>query len=82
MKTIEEDIIAEDIWMRSEREMFLTNYSPKPVMTENMRKFGKAMLEKYNAHLVRALFGESVYVAQNLKESITRSQEAEQNGDK
>ena len=67
--------------MKTEREMFLNNYKPKTPMTDNMRKFGKALLEKYNAHLVRSLFGESVYVAQNLKESIIKSQEAEQNGD-
>jgi hypothetical protein len=73
--------MAEDSWMKCEREMFLTSYTPKPAMTENMRKFGKALLEKYNAHLVRSLFGESVYNAENLKESIIKSQEAEQNGD-
>ena len=73
--------MAEDSWMKCEREMFLTNYKPKTPMTDNMLKFGKAMLEKYNAHLVRSLFGESVYVAENLKESIIKSQEAEQNGD-
>lgn len=73
--------MAEDSWMKCEREMFLRGYSPKPPMTDNMRKFAKALLEKYNAHLVRSLFGESVYVAQNLKESIIKSQEAEHNGD-
>ena len=73
--------MAEDSWMKCEREMFLNNYTPKPVMTENMRRFAKTLLEKYNAHIVRSLFGDSVYVAGNLKESIIKSQEAEQNGD-
>ncbi|RKZ06079.1 hypothetical protein DRQ25_14715 [Candidatus Fermentibacteria bacterium] len=62
--------------------MFLTKYSPKPPMTDNMRRFAKTLLEKYNAHIVRSLFGESVYVSQNLKESIIKSQEAQPNGDK
>jgi len=68
--------------MKVEREMFLTKYSPKPPMTDNMRRFAKTLLEKYNAHIVRSLFGESVYVSQNLKESIIKSQEAQPNGDK
>ncbi len=72
--------MAEDSFLRCEREMFLNNYSPKPAMTDNMRKFAKALLEKYNAHIVRSLFGDSVYVAQNLKESIIKSQEADPNG--
>jgi hypothetical protein len=73
--------MAEDSWMKCEREMFLRGYTPKPAMTDNMRKFGKALLEKYNAHLVRSLFGESAYVAENLKESLIKSGEAQQNGD-
>ena len=74
--------MAEDSWLKCEREMFLTSYSPTPAMTDNMRKFAKTLLEKYNAHVVRSLFGDSVYVAQNLKESLIKSQEAGQNGDK
>jgi len=72
--------MAEDSWMKTEREMFLRSYSPKPAMTDNMRKFAKKLLEKYNAHLVKSLFGESVYVAENLKESIIQSQEADADG--
>ena len=74
--------MAEDSWMRVEREMFLVNYSPKTTMTENMRRFGKELLEKYNAHLVRSLFGSSVYVAQNLKESIIKSLGVVSDGEK
>lgn len=72
--------MAEDTFLRCEREIFLRNYKSNPSMTDNMRKFAKTMLEKYNAHLVRSLFGESPYVAQNLKESITKSRESESNG--
>jgi len=50
-------------------------------MTNKEMKSAKALLEKYNAHLVRSLFGESPYVAQNLKESIIKSQESEINGE-
>jgi len=67
--------------MKCEREMFLANYISKPPMTDNMRKFAKLLLEKYNGHMVKALFGESVYVGKNLKESIIKSQEAEPDGD-
>ena len=74
--------MPEDTWMKCEREMFLNNYISKPPMTDNMRRFSKKLLEKYNAYIVKALFGDSVYVAQNLKESIIKSQEAQSNGDK
>ena len=73
--------MAEDSWMKCEREMFLRNYKPKPPLTDKDQKIAKALLEKYNAHLVRSLFGESPYVAQNLKESIIKSQESETNGE-
>jgi len=73
--------MAEDSWMKMEREMFLRGYESKPPMTDNMKKFAKTLLEKYNAHVVRSLFGDSVYVAQNLKESIIKSQEADLNGE-
>lgn len=73
--------MAEDSWMKLEREMFLANYKIKPAMTNKEMKSAKALLEKYNAHLVRSLFGESPYVAQNLKESIIKSQESEINGE-
>ena len=73
--------MAEDSWMKCEREMFLRNYSPKPPLTDKERRRAKAMLEKYNAHLVRSLFGDSVYVAQNLKESLIKSQESDGNGE-
>lgn len=74
--------MAEDAWLKMEREMFLRGYESKPPMTDNMRKFAKTLLEKYNAHVVRSLFGDSVYVAQNLKESLIKSQEAGLHGDK
>ena len=73
--------MAEDSWSKLEREMFLKNYTPKPAMTDNMRRFAKTLLEKYNAHMIKALCGDSIYVAQNWKESIEKSQEAEPNGD-
>ena len=73
--------MAEDSWMKSEREMFLRNYQPKTPLTEKDKKISKVLLEKYNAHLVRALFGESPYVAQNLKESLIKSQESETDGE-
>ena len=68
--------------MKTEREMFLVNYTPKTAMTDNMKRFAKTLLEKYNAHLVRSLFGDSVYIAESLKESLIKSQEADLNGDK
>ena len=67
--------------MKLEREMFLNNYSPKPTLTDKDKKAMKTLLEKYNAHLVKSLFGESPYVAQNLKESIIKSQESETDGE-
>jgi len=73
--------MAEDSWMRNEREAFLFKYERKKSLVPKQVKFGKEMLEKYNAHLVRSLFGESPYVAQNLKESFIKSQEAEIDGE-
>jgi len=73
--------MAEDSWMRNEREAFLLKYKKKNKLVDKQIKFGKEMLEKYNAHLVRSLFGESPYVAQNLKESLIKSQEAEIDGE-
>ena len=73
--------MAEDSWMKLEREMFLRSYNPKPTLTDQDRKIAKALLERYNAHLVRSLFGESPYVAQNLKESLIKSQESEADGE-
>lgn len=66
--------------MKVEREMFLTNYERKHPLADKMKKIAKELLEKYNAHLVRSLFGVSPYVAQNLKESIIKSRESEENG--
>jgi hypothetical protein len=76
-----EEEMAEDSWMKNEREMFLRNYEREKSLTDNQSKFSKILLEKYNAHIVRSLFGESPYVAQNLKESIIKSQESESNGE-
>ena len=73
--------MAEDSWLKTEREVFLNNYESKPPMTDNMKKFAKAMLEKYNASLVRSLFGDSPYIAQNLKESIIKYAEAGSDGE-
>ena len=72
--------MAEDSWMRLERETFLTKYTRTKKLSTKDIPIAKEMLTKYNAHLVRALFGESPYVAQNLKESILKSQESEDNG--
>ena len=72
--------MSEDSWLKNERDSFLKVYESTPPMTENMRKFAKTMLEKYNARLVKSLFGESPYVAQNLKESLLKSRESEDNG--
>jgi hypothetical protein len=66
--------MPEDTWMKCEREMFLKKFSLKRTLTDLQLKFSKELLEKYNAHLVRSLFGDSPYVAQNLKESIIKSQ--------
>ena len=73
--------MAEDSWMKCEREMFLRSYSPKPKLTDKEKRVAQDLLKKYNAHLVRSLFGESPYVAQNLKESLIKSQESETNGE-
>lgn len=73
--------MAEDSWLQCEREMFLNNYVTKPPMTDNMKKFAKTMLEKYNARIVRSLFGDSPYVAQNIKESIIKYEEAGSDGE-
>lgn len=72
--------MAEDTWMKCEREMFLTAYDRKYPLADKVKKIVREVLEKYNAHLVRSLFGESPYVAQNLKESIIKSRESEENG--
>ena len=66
--------MAEDTWLKLEREMFLTKLN---IVNDKDNKKVKDILQKYNAHLVRALFGESPYVAQNLKESLIKSQESE-----
>ena len=72
--------MAEDTWLKVEREMFLNDYERKVSITSSIKRVIKEVLEKYNAYLVRSLFGESPYVAQNLKESIIKSRESEGNG--
>jgi hypothetical protein len=69
--------MAEDSWLKCEREMFLRDYGSKEGLNDAKKKEAKKMLEKYNAYLVRALFGESPYVAQNLKESIIKYGESD-----
>ena len=62
--------MAEDSWLRCEREYFASTEAATLDIPE--KKLSKA-LEKYNKFLQDALFGESPYVAVDLKLTIIKA---------
>lgn len=64
--------MTEDAWLKSEREFFVGQYFVELGIDE--KKLNKA-IEKYNGFLQKALFGESPYVAEDLKWTMVKSQE-------
>ena len=66
--------MAEDTWLKCEREYFATTEATS--LGVNERILNK-VLKKYNELLQRALFGESEYVAEDLKLTIIRARGGE-----
>jgi hypothetical protein len=62
--------MAEDSWLRCEREYFAQTEAS--VLDIPEKKLSKA-LEKYNKFLQAALFGESPFVAEDLRLTIIKS---------
>lgn len=64
--------MKEDTWMKCERKFFVETYAAKFDVPD--RKLGKA-IEAYNIFLQKALFGESPYIAEDLKLTILKARE-------
>jgi hypothetical protein len=62
--------MAEDSWLRCEREYFAETEAS--VLDIPVKKLSKA-LEKYNKFLQAALFGESPFVAEDLRLTILKA---------
>jgi len=65
--------VQEDSWMRCEREWFVVSQSGS--FNIDPRALDK-VIKAYNMLLQKALFGESEYVAQDLKLTVLRARGA------
>ena len=66
---LRKEIMAEDAWLKAEREYFVKSEAAELDITE--KKMNK-ILEKYNRYIQKALIGESPYVAEDLKNTILK----------
>jgi hypothetical protein len=62
--------MPEDMWLKCEREYFVGQEAVELDITE--KKLNK-IIESYNKYLQKALFGDSPYVAEDMRRTIIKA---------